>query len=82
MEPFLLNGAVVYFDQGLGAAYSKRWLKNVFFMFFCMKNVKRRKNKKNEAKNVFWGLEPNRWSKVLFPEKKHIHREKHVFIYK
>ena len=79
MEPFLLNRAVVYFDQGSATAYSNIIKKMVFLMFLCMKNVKRRKNMKNLTKNVFWGLAPNRLSKVLFPEKTHIHWEKHVF---
>ena len=46
---------VVYFDQRFG-----------------MKNEKGEKYKKNEAKqrkNVFFGLAPKCWSRVLFPEK-------------
>ena len=31
--------SVVYFDQRLGAAHSKRWLKYAFSTFFCLKAV-------------------------------------------
>ena len=31
---------VVYFDQGLGAAHSKHWLKYVFHIFYIKKNKK------------------------------------------
>ena len=57
---------VVYFDQPLGSAHSKRWSKSVFFMFFCMRKVKKRwksekgykswKMRQDHAKKCYWGL--------------------------
>ena len=60
---------VVYFDQHLGAAHSKRWLKYAFSCF----GGKMEKSKKIEAKlskkNVLFEFAPRHWSRVLFPEK-------------
>ena len=35
---YINNNYVVYFDQSLGAAHSKRWLKSTFSMVFCAKS--------------------------------------------
>ena len=48
---------VVYFDQHLGAAHCKRWLKYDFLMAFVQKAEKRKKKPQNihkfEQQNVF-----------------------------
>ena len=43
---------VLYFDQCLGAAHPKCWLKYVLSTFFAPKSWKRRKNKKIDTKFV------------------------------
>ena len=44
-----LLGIVVYFDQSLGAAHSKRWLKSAFMCFLKVFDAKMMFSK-NEAK--------------------------------
>ena len=41
----------------------------VKILFFYEKRKKGTKRKKNEAKNMFLGLAPKRWLRVLVPEK-------------
>ena len=41
---FTIQRGVVYFDQRLGAAHPKRWLKYEFLMFLTAKSKKIRKN--------------------------------------
>ena len=48
---------VVYFDQGLGAAHSKHWLKYVFHIFY-IKKIKIRKMGKM-GKMCFGEFHPN-----------------------
>ena len=61
--------SVVYFDQRLGAAHSKRWLKKSFSVFFMQKSLKRKKFSTNFCKKTgFCNFAPKRWSTVLFPK--------------
>ena len=56
---------VVYFDQLLGAAHSKRWSKYAFSTFFSLKAEKRkieRNLQQNSAKNRFSKFALKRWS--------------------
>ena len=45
-----LCSIVVYFNQRMGAAHSKRWSKYAYKMFFVLKAGKRKKKQENEAK--------------------------------
>ena len=53
MEPFLLNRAVVYFDQGSATAYSNIGKKNGFFNVFVHEKCKKeKKHEKSDKKRV------------------------------
>ena len=62
--------AVVNFDQRLGVAHSKRWLKYVLNILV----LKRRKGKKSKMQNLekicSFKFAPEPWPSVLIPEKK------------
>ena len=58
---------VVYFDQNLAAAHSKRWLEHAFLCFLHQK-VEKEKNMENAAKwgaKCVFGLAPISWLRVL-----------------
>ena len=63
---------VEYFNQQLGAAHPKRWLKYTFLTLLTTKSKKGQKSKKLAAKfskkNCFFKFAPKRWSNVLFPK--------------
>ena len=67
---------VVYFNQQLGAAHPKRWLKYTFLTLLTTKSKKGQKSKKLAAKfskkNCFFKFAPKRWSNVLFPKNRNL----------
>ena len=61
---------VVYFNQRLGAARSKCWLKYAFLMFLTSTSYKKEKKAKKFAakfykKTLFLKFAPKRWSKFF-----------------
>ena len=46
------------------------------------KERKKEKKEEKQGKNMFFGLAPKNWSKVLFSEKTYFHRQKHIIRFK
>ena len=52
LDKISYQAGVVYFDRYLGAAHSKRWPKDAFSTFFCVKSFKKALKREENATNL------------------------------